>query len=119
MELGLNAETVGIGGAGLTVALVTLRKLYIDWMKGRPEVANAAAVEEQFKAFRSQMALQQAEIKELRSEVTRMDRTIHIQQTKLTRTEMLVRQFVGLVQERGVEVPAFMQAELEALFKED
>lgn len=115
----IDAQTIG---AGIVVALggaAGLRKLYLDWMKSRPEVASAAAVEEQFKAFRAQLSAQQTEIRELRTEVTRMDVVIHRQQTKLTRTEMLVRQFVGLVKERGVEVPPFMQAELDALLKED
>lgn len=115
----VDAQTVGaivlasLGGAA------GLRKLYLDWMKSRPEVASAAAVEEQFKAFRAQLSAQQTEIRELRNEVTRMDVVIHRQQTKLTRTEMLVRQFVGLVKERGVEVPPFMQQELDDLLKQE
>ena len=115
----IDAQTVAAIVVASLGGAAGLRKLYLDWMKQRPEVASAAAVEEQFKAFRAQLAAQQTEIRELRSEVTRMDKTIHNQQTKLTRTEMLVRQFVGLVKERGIEVPSFMQSELDDLFKEE
>lgn len=96
-----------------------LRKLYLDWMKSRPEVASASAIEAQFKALREQIAAQQVEIKELRNEVTRMDATIHRQQTKLTRTEMLLRQFVGLVRQYGTPIPSYMQSELDDLLKEE
>lgn len=119
MEIGMNAETVAGGGIISVIGLATLRKLYIDWMKQRPEVASASAVEAQFKALRDQIAAQQIEIKELRTEVTRMDVTIHRQQTKLTRTEMLLRQFVGLVQQHGTPVPPYMQAEVDDLLNQD
>lgn len=113
----IDAQTVAAIVVASLGGAAGLRKLYLDWMKQRPEVASAAAVETQFKALREQLASQQTEIRELRSEVTRMDVVIHRQQTKLTRTEMLVRQFVGLVKERGVEVPPFMQTELDDLLK--
>lgn len=114
----IDAQTVAAIVVASLGGAAGLRKLYLDWMKSRPEVASAAAVEEQFKAFRAQLSAQQQEIKELRAEVTRMDSTIHKQQTKVTRLEMLVRQFVGLSKEHGMPVPAFMQAELDDLFKD-
>lgn len=115
----VDSQTAGAGILALLLGSAGLRKLYLDWMKSRPEVASAAAVEAQFKALREQIAAQQTEIRELRTEVTRMDVTIHRQQTKLTRTEMLLRQFVGLVQQHGTPVPAYMQAEVDDLLNVD
>lgn len=115
----IDAQTVGAGVVATLLGSAGLRKLYLDWMKSRPEVASAAAVETQFKALRDQIERQQQEIRELRSEVTRMDVTIHRQQTKLTRTEMLLRQFVGLVQQHGTPIPPYMQAEVDALLAQE
>lgn len=119
MEIGLNAETVAGGGALGVLGLATLRKLYLDWMKSRPEVASAAAVESQFKALREQIERLQADNKTLHLAFNEMDVKLHRQQTKLTRTEMLLRQFVGLVQQHGTPVPAFMQKEVDDLLHQE
>jgi hypothetical protein len=44
-----------------------------------------------------------------------MDKVIHAQQRTVTRMEMLLRQFSSLVQSHGIDVPIYMQAELEVL----
>jgi hypothetical protein len=44
-----------------------------------------------------------------------MDKVIHAQQRTVTRMEMLLRQFSSLVQSHGIDVPVYMQAELEVL----
>lgn len=114
---GLDTQTVAAIVVASLGGAAGLRKLYLDWMKTRPEVASAAATEAQFKALREQIEHLQADNKALHTAFNEMDAKLHRQQTKLTRTEMLVRQFVGLVKERGVEVPAFMQSELDDLLK--
>lgn len=119
MEVGLNAETAWVGGAAGTVGLIFLRKFFQDWINSRPQLATANAVAEQVKMLQGQITSQQTEIRELRGEVSRMDATIHRQQTKLTRTEMLLRQFVGLVQQHGTPVPSFMQAEVDDLLNQE
>ena len=48
-----------------------------------------------------------------------MDRKLHMQQRTMTRMEMLLRQFSGLVQEHGTPVPAYMQKELMELIESD
>lgn len=117
MEIGVNLETA-LSAAGSTTFLGFLaRRWYVGWINDRPQLASAAAVETQFKALREQLATQQQEIKELRVEVTRMDVIIHRQQTKLTRTEMLLRQFTGLVRQHGIQVPDYMQEEVDDLLK--
>ncbi len=115
MEVNVDTQTVGIGVGGALMALAGLRKVYLDWINSKPQVASATAISEQIETLRKTIEDQQIQIKELRTELTKMDVVLHRQQTKLTRTEMLLRQFVGLVKERGVETPKFMQDELDDL----
>ena len=115
MEVNLDPVTIATGSSGALAAGIILRKFYTDWMKGRPEVANASAITEQFNALRTQLTLLQADNKELRDAFNAMDVQLHKQQTKLTRTEMLLRQFVGLIRQHDIDVPVFMQEELDAL----
>jgi septal ring factor EnvC (AmiA/AmiB activator) len=114
--------TGGVGGA----VLLFTRAVYINWLKGRPEAASAAAVESQFKALREQieaqsrqLAAQQIELTEMRRELNRMDSRVHHTQSKLTRTEMLTRQSFNLHRQHGTNVPQFMLDELEDLMKTD
>lgn len=111
----IDAQTVAAIVVASLGGAAGLRKLYLDWMKSRPEVASAAAVEAQFKALREQIEHLQADNKALHKGFNEMDIKLHRQQTKLTRTEMLLRQFVGLVQQHGTPVPAFMQKEVDDL----
>lgn len=119
MEMNIDPNTIYALAGGSVLGLAGLRKLYLEWMKQRPEVAAADAIQKQIESLKETLETQRAEIKELRAEVGRMDVVIHRQQTKLTRTEMLVRQFVGLVKENGITVPGFMQDELDDLLKPD
>lgn len=108
------------GGSALALVLAGYaRKFYMDWMKGRPEIAASGAMDAQFKVLREQLEAIQRDNTDLRNAFNSMDVKLHRQQTKLTRTEMLVRQFVGLVKEHGIPVPKYMQEELDDLLKED
>lgn len=126
MEVNVDTQTVAGGAAASVLAIAGLRKLYLDWMKSRPEVASANAVEAQFKSLRAQIEAQDARIQTqdqkismLTSELARQDGVIHKQQQKVTRTEMLLRQFVGLVQDHGTPVPSYMQKEVDDLLNQE
>lgn len=109
------ASTATVGGAFIWYA----RQLFTNWMRGRPVISIAEAVDKQIKMLQDQMEVLKAENKELRIAFQQLDAKLHRQQTKLTRTEMLLRQFVGLVKEYGVRVPDFMQIELTELLAPD
>lgn len=120
------SEKVLGGGAGLFGVLYMLQKMMTFWKIERKDQAAAGANETQFITLSNQIkqqderiAAQDAKIALMAQELQRQDGVIHKQQTKLTRTEMLVRQFVGLVKERGIEVPNHMQEELDDLIKPD
>lgn len=119
MELAIDPTTVGLGSVLLTGIGLTLRKVYLDWMKSKPELASHTAFASQFKALQEAIDSNKTETIQLRAEVTRMDKTIHVQQRTITRMEMLLRQFSSVVQEQGITVPAFMQRELDDLLKAD
>jgi len=114
-----------IGGAGaLTFAGFMLRKWFVSWLADKPTIANNAAIAEQFevltesiKANRAEIAALRLEVAALRSEVARMDATIHLQQRTITRMEMLIRQFLGLLDQSGIVVPQLMQDEIKDLLK--
>lgn len=108
------------GGSALALVLAGFaRKFYMDWMKGRPEAAAANAMDAQFKVLREQLTELQEDNKLLRLEFNKMDLKLHRQQTKLTRTEMLVRQFISLAKSWGKEVPDFMRDEINELILKD
>lgn len=119
MEVNLDPLTIATGSGGVLAAGIFLRKFYMDWMKGRPEVASASAVAEQFNALRTQLTILQADNAELRAAFHQMDLKVHRQQTKLTRTEMLLRQFIGLIKQHDIDVPSYMQAEMDDLLSQD
>ena len=115
MEVNIDPTTVTAGSGVVVAAGVFLRKFYMDWMKSKPELANAAAITEQFKALQESINLQQEQLMLVKGEMHRMDIVIHRQQTKLTRTEMLLRQFVGLIREKNILIPDYMATELDEL----
>ncbi len=109
-----------LGGAGLVgVAIVALQKT-ISFFRAEQtlQLSNTASAAN-FKSLREQIEALQADNTEIRNQFYMLDAKLHRQQTKLTRTEMLVRQFVGLVKENGIVVPAYMQDELDELLKPD
>lgn len=119
MEIGFNFETALSSAAGATFLGIAARKWFVAWVADRPKIASDSAVAEQFKTLQASIEANKKETSELRGEVTRMDRTIHSQQRTITRMEMLLRQYSGLIQQHGVAVPKFMQDELDDLLKSD
>jgi hypothetical protein len=104
---------LGMGTGG--IAVVGLFKLISLIRKEQAGQAGDGAVAAQFKALQDQIDKCQSDNKLLREAHNRLDAKLHVQQRTITRMEMLLRQFSGLVQEHGIPVPAYMQTELEAL----
>lgn len=119
MEIGWNPETVLTAAGGATFIGVAIRKWMVQWVADRPKMAGDSAVAAQFQALQASIEANKRDTAELRGEVTRMDRTIHVQQRTITRMEMLLRQFTGLVESQGIAVPKHMQDEIDALLKAD
>lgn len=119
MEVGFNTETVTGGTLGLTFLVFVARKFFVQWVGEKPQIAGSEAVTAQYKGLQESIEANRSEIAALRVEMQRMDRLVHVQQRTITRMEMLIRQFSGLVQEKGIDVPQFMQSELDDLLKAD
>ena len=106
-------------GTGLGAIVFGYHKFSVDNSRKDTAVAQEAANTSQFKALQDAINAQREETIELRAQFYIMDRKIHVQQRTMTRMEMLIRQFSGLVQEHGIPVPDFMQSELTALIESD
>jgi hypothetical protein len=108
------------GGGGAAALIVWgLSKMITTWKNDAASQAGANATTAQFKALQEQIEACQRDAIEFRAQFTIMDKKIHVQQRTITRMEMLLRQFSGLVQEKGIDVPDFMSAELGALIDSD
>ena len=105
---------------GVTVigfAVVVLQKAISFFRAEQANQSSSTANAVGYNTLRLQIEALQADNADLRREFNLIDTKLHKQQVKLTRTEMLVRQFVGLVREHGTPIPAFMQDELDDLLK--
>lgn len=99
-----------------------VRKQVVGWTADKTQIAGNNAIADQIKSLQGQLSSQAEEIKGLKQETRdltkeqqRQDTVIHKQQQKVTRLEVLLRQFSGLVQEHGTPVPLYMQTELDDL----
>jgi hypothetical protein len=109
-----------LGGAGaLGAAVFMLQKMITFWRREDTAQASTAAATEQFKSLQDSIKANREELIELRASFNIMDKKIHVQQRTITRMEMLLRLFSGLVQEKGIDVPTHMKAELEDLIEAD
>jgi hypothetical protein len=109
-----------LGGAGaLGAAVFMLQKMITFWRREDTQQAGTLAATQQFKNLQESIKANRDELLELRASFNIMDKKIHVQQRTITRMEMLLRQFSGLVQEKGIDVPPHMQTELEALIEAD
>lgn len=108
------AGTVG-GGA----AVMLIFKVLSFIRKEQEGQSSSIATTAQFKSLQDQVSQNHTDIIELRAQMAIMDKTIHKQQRTITRLEMLVRQFSGLVRENGIGIPVYMQHELNDLLESD
>ena len=112
-------KTIAGFGAAAAAAIFGYHKFTVDRSKTNTVVAQEDANTAQFANLQAAIKSQREEMIELRAAFHLMDRKIHVQQRTITRMEMLLRQFSGLVQEHGIAVPAYMQGELIALIDAD
>lgn len=106
-------------GTGLGALAFGYQRYSVNNSKKELIVAGDEAQISQFKAMQDAIEANRKDMVIIRMQQERMSAQIHKQQTKLTRMEMLLRQFSGLVREHGIEVPKFMQDELDDLIKQD
>ena len=117
-ELDISEKVLG-GTIGLSALVYILQKMMTFWRTEGTAQAGATTATTQFKVLQDAIKANQIEMVELRASFNIMDKKIHVQQRTITRMEMLLRQFSGLVQEKGIEVPTHMQSELEVLIESD
>lgn len=108
-------EAFIVGSAGLAALGLTLHKLNLLRITDKSPAAAAEALARQFEIMKTAFTDMESRQKTLEAMLTNMDKKIHEQQRTITRMEMLLRQFSGLVQEHGITVPSFMQEELKEL----
>jgi hypothetical protein len=120
-EWDISEKVIGGTGAG-AAAVYVIQKMVTFWKNESNNQASASATIAQFEALRNQIkaqddriAAQDVKISVMLTELQRQDGVIHKQQTKLTRTEVLVRQLVGIIKASSVIVPPYIQAELDDL----
>jgi uncharacterized protein HemX len=106
-------------GTGLGALAFGYQKYSVAQSRKDTSVAQENAQAAQFESLQEAIKINRQETIELRAAFHIMDRKLHVQQRTITRMEMLIRQFSGLVQQHGIDVPAYMQSELEALIDSD
>jgi len=106
-------------GTGLGALAFGYQKYAVTQSKKDLTVAGDGAQISQIKSMQDAIEANRKDMIVIRMQQERMSAQIHKQQTKLTRMEMLLRQFSGLVREHGIEVPKYMQDELDDLIKPD
>lgn len=109
---------VGTGLGVLFLAYVA-RKWFVTWVFDNTHLQSTSALASQFATLQASIDANKMEILELRTEQQRMDKVVHSQQRTITRMEMLLRQFSGLIQDNGITVPAHLQSELQDLLASD
>ena len=106
-------------GTGLGAAAFGYQKYAVAQSKKDVSVASDDAIIAQLKSMQDAIDRLQKQVIELQAVQQIMDRKVHQQQRTITRMEMLIRQFSGLVRQHGIEVPQYMQVELEELITAD
>jgi len=112
-------KSIGALGVGLGAAAFGYQKYSVTKKKDDTTIASSDAQIAQFKVLQDAITSNKEELTELRAAFLMMDKTIHRQQRTITRMEMLLRQFSGLVSQNGIPVPPYMQEELEKLIESD
>lgn len=112
-------KTILALGTGLGALAFGYQKYAVAQSKKDLSVAGDEALISQIKSMQEAIERNRKDMVLIAMQVERMSAQIHKQQTKLTRMEMLLRQFSGLVRQHGIEVPKYMQDELDDLIKAD
>lgn len=106
-------------GTGLGAVAYGWQKYEVSRKKDGTAVANEQAQTAQYRVLEDSIMSNKTELIELRAAFAIMDRKLHVQQRTITRMEMLLRQYAGLISQHGISVPKYMQDELEALIDAD
>lgn len=106
-------------GTGLGAAAFGYQRYAINQSKKDVLIASDDASIAQMLSIRASIEACKIESAEFRAQLAIFDRKLHQQQRTITRMEMLLRQFSGLVREHGIDVPGYMQKELEELIESD
>ena len=106
-------------GGAITAAILALylavQKYLVVHAKDSTTKAGEGATTAHFQSLHDAITTMREEHNLLRSEFAKMDVKLHKQQRTITRMEMLLRQFSGLVQQHGIGVPSYMESELKDL----
>ena len=106
-------------GTGLGTIVYGWQKYQVSKKKDDTVVANEQAQTAQYKLLADSIQSNKTELIELRAAFLIIDRKLHVQQRTITRMEMLLRQYAGLISQHGITVPKYMQDELEELIESD
>lgn len=106
-------------GTGLGAIAFGYQRYAVAQSKKDVSVASDIAQISQIRSMQDAIEANRQDMVVIRMQQERMNMQIHKQQTKLTRMEMLLRQFSSLVREHGIEVPKYMRDELDDLIRQD
>jgi len=106
-------------GTGLGAAAFGYQRYAVAQSKKDLLIAGDDASIAQMISIKASIEASKIEAAEFRAQLAIFDRKLHQQQRTITRMEMLLRQFSGLVREHGIAVPEYMQKELEELIESD
>lgn len=108
-------QPIGAAGAAVLGLVLVFQKYMVVRAKDGTTKAGEGATTAHFQSLHDAITTMREEHNLLRSEFQKMDAKLHKQQRTITRMEMLLRQFSGLVQQHGISVPAYMESELKDL----
>ena len=106
-------------GTGLGALVFGYQKYSVAQSKKGVLVAGDDAQIAQMLSIRAYIESAKAESAEFRAQLVIFERRLHIQHRTIVRMEMLLRQFSSLVRQHGIEVPGYMQKELDELLESD
>ena len=106
-------------GTGLGAIAFGYQRYAVNQSKKGVLVASDDAQISQMLSIKAYIEAAKAESAEFRAQLALFERRLHPQQRTITRMEMLLRQFSGLVREHGIQIPPYMQKELDELIEAD
>ena len=106
-------------GTGLGAIAFGYQRYAVNQSKKGVLVASDDAQISQMLSIKAYIEASKTEAAEFRAQLAIFDRKLHQQQRTITRMEMLLRQFSSLVREHGIQIPPYMQKELDELIEAD
>ena len=106
-------------GTGLGAIAFGYQRYAVNQSKKGVLVASDDAQISQMLSIKAYIESSKTEAAEFRAQLAIFDRKLHQQQRTITRMEMLLRQFSSLVREHGIQIPPYMQKELDELIEAD